>query len=176
MKKILYFLGLLAVAVAAAFGANKLLGGFENPGYVLICIGQWSLETSLIVFAVSLIISFFVFYVFFRLLGWLFRLPGRIKNRGKDVKFNRSQEALIVGLPTCLNGESQYTTKASQNFAHSLEKRFHLPVHLVDERLSTVEARAQLFAEGGYRKIKSSEVDSIAACIILEQWLGQGSK
>ena len=52
-----------------------------------------------------------------------------------------------------------------------LHKRFSLQVHLVDERLSTVEAREQLFAQGGYRKIKQSEVDSIAACVILEQWL-----
>ncbi|MDD5411390.1 MAG: heme biosynthesis HemY N-terminal domain-containing protein [Methylobacter sp.] len=111
MKKILYFLGLLAVAVAAAFGANKWLGGFENPGYVLIGIGHWSLETSLIVFAVTLIISFFVFYVFFRLLGWLFRLPGRIKNRGKDVKFNRSQEALIVGLVDSAEGNWEKAEK-----------------------------------------------------------------
>jgi putative holliday junction resolvase len=44
-------------------------------------------------------------------------------------------------------------------------------VHLVDERLSTVEAREQLFSQGGYRKLKNSEVDSIAACVILEQWL-----
>jgi HemY protein len=111
MKKILYFLGLLAVAVAAAFGANKWLGGFENPGYVLIGIGHWSLETSLIVFAVTLIISFFVFYVFVRLLGWLFRLPGKIKSRGKDVKFNRSQEALIVGLVDSAEGNWEKAEK-----------------------------------------------------------------
>ncbi|MFZ2313629.1 MAG: heme biosynthesis HemY N-terminal domain-containing protein [Methylobacter sp.] len=111
MKKILYFLGLLIVAVAAAFGANKWLGGFENPGYVLIGIGHWSLETSLIVFAVTLIISFFVFYVFFRLLGWLFRLPGKIKSRGKDVKFNRSQEALIVGLVDSAEGNWEKAEK-----------------------------------------------------------------
>jgi putative holliday junction resolvase len=42
---------------------------------------------------------------------------------------------------------------------------------LVDERLSTVEARAQVFAEVGYRKLKKVEVDSLAACVILEQWL-----
>ena len=80
-------------------------------------------------------------------------------------------EALIVGLPTCLDDSEQYTTAAARKFAAQLEKRFALPVHLVDERLSTVEARAQLFAEGGYRKIKQSQVDSFAACIILEQWL-----
>lgn len=80
-------------------------------------------------------------------------------------------EALIVGLPTCIDDSELYTTPAAKGFARQLRKRFSLPVHLVDERLSTVEARAQLFAEGGYRKIKQSQIDSFAACIILEQWL-----
>lgn len=79
--------------------------------------------------------------------------------------------ALVVGLPTCIDGRELYTTEASRHFARELEARFGLPVHLVDERLSTVEARAQLFAEGGYRKIKQTQIDSIAACIILEQWM-----
>lgn len=80
-------------------------------------------------------------------------------------------QALIVGLPTCINGNKLYTTSAARRFAKELHQRFVLPVHLVDERLTTVAAREQLFAQGGYRKIKKSEVDSIAACVILEQWL-----
>ncbi len=79
--------------------------------------------------------------------------------------------ALIVGFPTCIDGTEQYTSAASRGFARQLRKRFALPVHLVDERLSTRAAREHLFETGGYRKIKKSEVDSIAACIILEQWL-----
>ncbi len=79
--------------------------------------------------------------------------------------------ALIVGFPTAMDDRELYTTAASRGFARQLRKRFALPVHLIDERLSTVEARGHLFALGGYRKIKNSEVDSIAACVILEQWL-----
>ena len=104
MKKLLYFLGSLLATVAAAFFVSHWLQGFDNPGYVLIGIGHWSLETSLVVFAVSLIIGFFVFYLFFRLLGWLFRLPGQLKSRGKNIKFNRSQEALIAGLVDSAEG------------------------------------------------------------------------
>lgn len=80
-------------------------------------------------------------------------------------------EGFVVGLPTCLDDKVLYTTSASRRFAKALEKRFSLPVYLIDERLSTVEARAYLFAAGGYRNIKKAEVDSIAACIILERWL-----
>jgi putative Holliday junction resolvase len=80
-------------------------------------------------------------------------------------------QALIVGLPTCIDDSELYTTAAARRFAKQLRKHFALPVHLVDERLSTVEARDQLFSQGGYRKLKNSEVDCIAACVILEQWL-----
>ncbi|STX50614.1 putative ribonuclease [Legionella busanensis] len=80
-------------------------------------------------------------------------------------------EACVVGLPTCIDDTELYTTEAAKRFAKQLQKQFCLPVHLVDERLSTKEARAYLFEEGGYRKIQSSQIDSIAACIILQQWL-----
>lgn len=80
-------------------------------------------------------------------------------------------DALIVGFPTCIDDTELYTTEAARRFAKKLAKLCHLEVHLVDERLSTVEARSYLFERGGFKKIKKTEVDSIAACIILEQWL-----
>ncbi len=81
--------------------------------------------------------------------------------------------ALIVGLPTCIDEQELYTTEAARQFAEQLHLRFNLPVHFVDERLTTVEARERLYAKGGYRKIKKNQVDELAACIILEQWLNE---
>ena len=80
-------------------------------------------------------------------------------------------KGLIVGLPTRIDGQEQYTTQAARHFAENLSQRFNLPTHLVDERLTTVAARTELYTQGGYRKIMQSQVDSIAACLILEQWL-----
>ncbi len=80
-------------------------------------------------------------------------------------------DALIVGYPTRTDGGNLYVTKPAKRFAKALKTRFELPVFLVDERLSTVEARALLFEARGYQKLKKAEVDSIAACVILEQWL-----
>ena len=79
--------------------------------------------------------------------------------------------ALIVGLPTCIDDRELYTTTAARRFAKQLRKHFSLPVHLVDERLSTVEARGKVFEHGGYRKLKKTQIDGVAACVILEQWL-----
>lgn len=92
-----------------------------------------------------------------------------VKNRIKQWQ----PQGLIVGFPTCIDGSELYTTSAARRFAKQLTKQCKLPVYLVDERLSTVEAREHLFRQGGYRSIKKAEVDSIAACIILEQWLQQ---
>lgn len=78
---------------------------------------------------------------------------------------------LVVGLPTDLDGKELYTTGLAKTFSEVLATHSKLPVYLSDERLTTVEAKARLFEEGGFRKISGRHVDSVAACIILEQWL-----
>nr|WP_033412967.1 heme biosynthesis HemY N-terminal domain-containing protein [Methylosarcina fibrata] len=111
MKNLLYFLGTLCLAIAAAFLVHHSLQGYDTPGYVLIGIGHWSMETSLVAFAVSLVIAFYVLYFFFRFLGWLIRLPGHLRARGKSVKFNRSQQALIAGLVDSAEGNWEKAEK-----------------------------------------------------------------
>ena len=103
MKKLLYFLGPLFATVAVAYFVNQSLEQFDSPGYVLIGIGHWSMETSLVVFAVSQVIVFYLLYLLFRSLGYLLRLPGQLKNRGKNIKFNRhSQTFLELNLSGCI--------------------------------------------------------------------------
>jgi HemY protein len=111
MKKLLYFLGPLFATVAVAYFVNQSLEQFDSPGYVLIGIGHWSMETSLVVFAVSQVIVFYLLYLLFRSLGYLLRLPGQLKNRGKNIKFNRSQEALIAGLVDSAEGNWERAEK-----------------------------------------------------------------
>ncbi len=103
-KNILYFLGSLLVVIAAIFFVNQWLGGLEHSGYVLMGIDHWSLETTLSFFISCQLIAFFVVYFLFRGLGVLVRLPARLKRRGTNIKFNRSQEALIAGLVDSAEG------------------------------------------------------------------------
>lgn len=111
MRNLLYFLASLLTAVAVAYALHSWLARLNDPGYVLIGFGHWSLETSLTVFAVALVIGFFLLYSFFRLLGALLRLPGRLGKRRKAVKFNRSQEALIAGLFDAADGNWESAEK-----------------------------------------------------------------
>jgi HemY protein len=111
MKNIIYFLGSLSIAIAAAFLIHNWLSEYNDPGYVLIGFGHWSLETSVVVFSVAQVISFFILYVFFRLFGILLRLPAKLKSKGKNIKFNRSQEALISGLVDSAEGNWEQAEK-----------------------------------------------------------------
>ena len=104
MKKLFYYLGSLLLTIATALVVYNLLQSFDGPGYALLGIGSWSIEASFVVFVVGQILTFYVFYVFFRTIGYLIRLPGRLKTKGRNVKFNRSQEALIAGLVDSAEG------------------------------------------------------------------------
>jgi len=79
--------------------------------------------------------------------------------------------ALIVGRPLHMDGSTQSITDAAEHFANQLKSRYGLPVYEVDERLSSVEARSNMFDQGGYRALHKKRVDSVAAQIILQDWL-----
>ena len=104
MKNLSYFLGSLLFAVAIMYLLHNWLAEQNDPGYVLLGFGHWSLETSLTVFSVGLVICFFVFYWFFRLTGILIRMPAQLSKRRRNLKFNRSQDALISGLFDAADG------------------------------------------------------------------------
>lgn len=80
-------------------------------------------------------------------------------------------DVIVVGIPLNMDGTEQAITYAAKQFANQCRKQFSIPVYGIDERLTTVEARQQIFEEGGYRALKQSQVDSIAAKIILETWM-----
>lgn len=80
-------------------------------------------------------------------------------------------DLIIVGLPLNMDGTPQAVTYAAKKFANRLNSRYGIPVETQDERLTTVDARAQLFARGGYKKLSKSNVDNLSARLILESWL-----
>ena len=111
MKNWLFSLGSLLITLALVFLVHTWLSSYDNPGYVLIGIGGWSLETTLFVFLVTLIVGFYLLYQLFRFLGWLLRFPSQMRNRSKSIKFNRSQEALIAGLVGTAEGNWEQAEK-----------------------------------------------------------------
>ena len=82
-------------------------------------------------------------------------------------------DALVVGVPIHLDGKVHLLTLAAQQFIQSLLDRFPLPVYAAEERLTTVEARSRLFAQGGYRSLSKNAIDGLSAQLILEGWLSE---
>jgi putative Holliday junction resolvase len=80
--------------------------------------------------------------------------------------------ALVVGLPYNMDLSEQEMTGHARRFAEGLAQRFPVPVHTVDERLSSKEAEAQLKErrQQGRRRITREDIDGAAACVILESW------
>ncbi|WP_318485044.1 Holliday junction resolvase RuvX [Photobacterium leiognathi] len=80
-------------------------------------------------------------------------------------------DLVVVGLPLDLEGKELETiTPRAKKFANRMHGRFGCQVELHDERLSTVEARAELFERGGYRSLSKGNIDSQSAVVILESW------
>ena len=78
---------------------------------------------------------------------------------------------LVLGLPKNMDNSMGFASQRSLNFKKLLEEKCSLPVNLVDERLSTVEAESILI-ENNYSRAKRKEViDELSACIILDTYL-----
>jgi putative Holliday junction resolvase len=82
-------------------------------------------------------------------------------------------QALIVGLPLNMDGTEQELTKAARWFGGELQQRYGLPVHWIDERLTTIEAGRYLAGTAKNARRRKADVDKVAAQLILETWLAQ---
>lgn len=82
---------------------------------------------------------------------------------------------MIVGAPCNMDGTPGPLTAPARDFAAELSARYGVDAELVDERLSSREAEQALQSrrrsgELG-RRVRRSDVDREAACVLLRQWL-----
>ncbi|MCO4322640.1 Holliday junction resolvase RuvX [Aliidiomarina quisquiliarum] len=82
----------------------------------------------------------------------------------------------VVGLPLNMDGSEQELTQLARKFANRLHGRYGVQVELQDERLTTVSAKEELFAERGYRGLTKDKIDSVSACLIAEDYLNLHSQ
>ncbi|UDG83251.1 Holliday junction resolvase RuvX [Candidatus Vallotia lariciata] len=96
-----------------------------------------------------------------------------VENRNREYRFSAVKKLidvwqpmwLVVGLPIYPDGTSHNLTQQAKNFGNQLNGRFNLPVTLVDERYSSVEAKAT--------GARAHILDAVAACIILQQYFDE---
>lgn len=81
-----------------------------------------------------------------------------------------SPQALVVGIPLNMDGTISDMARRARKFANRLQDRYRLPCFLIDERLSTREAKQIHRAAGGGTNYRKESVDGLAAQLILESW------
>src|ERR1700692_4930358 len=78
---------------------------------------------------------------------------------------------IVVGLPLRMSGAEGTQSEKMQLFAEELRKRFRLPVHLWDERLTSAEANRLLRETELSIEKRAKAVDRMAAVLILQGWM-----
>jgi len=82
---------------------------------------------------------------------------------------------LVVGVPYNMDGSPGPLTERARDFARELATRFAIEVATVDERLSSYEAQDRLRERRRSgtlrRRVRKGDIDAVAACVLLEQWL-----
>ena len=78
---------------------------------------------------------------------------------------------VVVGLPLRMSGAEGIQAEKMQAFAADLRKRFGLPVHLWDERLTSAEANRLLRETELSIEKRGKAVDRMAAVLILQGWM-----
>ena len=78
---------------------------------------------------------------------------------------------IVVGLPKNMDGTEGIRAELCRDFAQCLQEATGLPVHLWDERRTTVEAHNILSQHNYHGKKRKDTVDAVAASLILEGYL-----
>ncbi len=101
-----------------------------------------------------------------------------IDNESNEIRFETitalikewQPKLLVVGLPLSLDGTENNATQLCKKFARRLNGRFNLPVVLVDERYSSVEASDLLNQTGIKGRAQKAMLDQVAAQTILQSY------
>ena len=78
---------------------------------------------------------------------------------------------IVVGLPLRMSGAEGTQSDKMQEFAAELRKKFRIPVHLWDERLTSAEANRLLRQTDLSIEKRAKAVDRMAAVLILSSWM-----
>ncbi len=92
----------ILVALFAAVGIGQLLR--EDPGYVLLTVGDWTIETSVAALIVIALVGFFVLYKAIRWLTRLYRMPRTLKQTSQRRRARKAQKLLDQGMRALAEG------------------------------------------------------------------------
>ena len=85
----------------------------------------------------------------------------------------KKAELIVVGLPVNMDGSEGESAQNARRFADALREACGIPVDLLDERCTTMEAHVFLNATNTRGKKRKAVVDAVSAVIILENYLAR---
>ncbi len=88
-----------------------------------------------------------------------------------DAIISRGASEIVLGYPKHMNADIGDRAKKSEEIAERLKQRTALPVVLWDERCTTIDAHRILSETGHHGKKRRDKVDSVAASLILQNYL-----
>ena len=94
----------------------------------------------------------------------------------RDIVKEEDISAIVLGFPKNMNNTIGPKAELSIEFKSQLESKVDIPVYLQDERLTTVVANNVLIQGDVSRKKRKKVVDSLAATIILQDFLDRKEK
>ncbi|MWC30485.1 Holliday junction resolvase RuvX [Paenibacillus sp. MMS18-CY102] len=116
--------------------------------------------------------------------GWTAQGTGVVQKKRNGGEFDEIAQLvkdhevseIVVGLPKNMNGSVGPRGEICMAFAEDLQQKLNLPVHLWDERLTTVAAERTLLEADVSRKKRKLVVDKLAATFILQNYLDSKAK
>jgi putative Holliday junction resolvase len=102
-----------------------------------------------------------------------------IRRKNKRVDFEQLAKVIqtyevaevVVGYPLRMSGAEGTQAEKMQHFAEDLRRRFQLPVHLWDERLTSAQAHRVLRETEMSIHRRGQVIDRMAAVLILQSWM-----
>jgi len=92
-------------------------------------------------------------------------------NEIKKVITENSVNQLVVGMPLNMKGLDSKQTIIVRDFVESLKSKVSIPIHILDERLSSKSAEHSLIFQNKSPSRNKANIDSTAACLILQEFL-----
>ena len=113
------------------------------------------------------------------IMGFMANGVKTIKNKGfeklieelKLVINEYNPEKIVVGLPKNMDGTEGFRVDATHEFVEHLKTIYNGEIILQDERLTSAQAKRYLSATNTFGKKRKDVLDTVAACLILEQYL-----
>jgi putative Holliday junction resolvase len=91
--------------------------------------------------------------------------------RLKEILREKEVEVIVIGMPRNMDGSYGPAALKVREFVAVLREALTVPIHTLDERLTTVQAQRYLIQGQVRRRQRKEKVDQTAAAILLQSYL-----